>query len=81
MTNQKSGRRIVGKHYWWRLSDLMAFLFMLAKSAWQVGPSNVRVEFHPGDKGAELKVATMVNGERDVCGEYNDAHECPIDCD
>ena len=69
------------KYWWWRLTDILDVLLMLAKAALEVGARNVRLEFHPHDEGKELKVATVVDGKREVCGEYNFGHTCPPWCD
>jgi hypothetical protein len=55
-------------------------LWMFVVASVKVGPRNVRMEFHPHDTGAELKVATVVDGGREVCGEYNFGHTCPPAC-
>lgn len=59
---------------WWDGEDLLAngFLTMIVGE----GAKNVRVEFHHRTK--MLVVVDKETGE--VCGSYNEAHECPIDC-
>jgi hypothetical protein len=68
------------RYWWWALTDILAMLWMFVVASVKVGPRNVRMEFHPHDTGAELKVATVVGGGREVCGEYNFGHTCPPAC-
>jgi hypothetical protein len=68
------------RYWWWALTDIFPVLWMLVVASVEVGPRNVRMEFHEGDKGKELKVATVVDGKREVCGEYNFGHTCPPNC-
>lgn len=67
-------RRLVDKKIWWDGADLMAngFLPMILSE----GAKNVRVELD-----MKTKIMTVVDkATAEACGEYDDAHECPIDC-
>jgi hypothetical protein len=73
------------KYYWWKGTDLAAFVAELTAK----GLENVRVEFHPQGEGGE-KAMLFVRDTREGADlslrehedeGYNHAHPCPPDCE
>jgi hypothetical protein len=62
------------RYWWWNGSDLLDLFGMVTKE----GAQNLRLEFHPKDDGAELKLVDRETGE--PCGTYNFGHTCPPNC-
>ena len=74
-------RQIVDKHFWWDLADIPYFFFNLLRHGLHEllfhGRLNIRMEVWPGQKEG-LRLVNTRTGE--PVGQYNEAHECPIDC-
>lgn len=73
------------KYYWWTLRGTLKYYLAVLTLALMVGPSNVRVEFHPeapDGPWAGQPVHRVINAKTGkLYGEYNEVWTCPPRCE
>lgn len=78
--DKKKGRP---RFWWWKINDLIdeGLFDAMFRPGWRDHLKDEmihgRLEHRPHD-GAESLI--LIDEEGTPCGEYNNSHECPIDC-